>query len=87
VLDDATVTPVTGAYRSAPICGSSRSNNATKQFNGEHNHAQSFRVLLYMWLYTNLTAHTLCIYPNRLLDNVDFLQIKQFAFPTNLTLH
>jgi hypothetical protein len=30
-----------------------------------------------------LTAHTLCIYLNRLLGNADFLQIKQVAFPNS----
>jgi hypothetical protein len=33
-------------------------------------------------LYTKLTAHTLCIYLNRLLDNPDWLRIKALAFPT-----
>ena len=32
-------------------------------------------------LYAKLTAHTLSIYLNRLLGNVDFLQIKHVAFP------
>jgi hypothetical protein len=32
-------------------------------------------------LYTNLTAHTLCIQLNRLLGNPDWLQIKRLAFP------
>jgi hypothetical protein len=32
-------------------------------------------------LYTKLTAHTLCIYLNRLLGKPDFLQIKTLAFP------
>ncbi len=32
-------------------------------------------------LYTKLTAHTLCIYINRLLGVRDYLQIKQLAFP------
>ena len=52
----------------------------TEQFHIERNHAHSF------WgrcarLYTKLTAHTLCIYINRLLGNPDFLQIKALAFP------
>ena len=52
----------------------------TEQFHIETNHAHSF------WgfcarLYTKLTAHTLCIYINRLLGNPDFLQIKALAFP------
>jgi hypothetical protein len=52
----------------------------TEQFNIEHNHAHSFRGLCTR-LYTKVTAHTLCIYLNRLLGNADFLQIKQLAFP------
>jgi len=32
-------------------------------------------------LYTKLTAHTLCIYVNRLLGADDYLKIKQLAFP------
>ena len=32
---------------------------------------------------TKLTAHTLCIYLNRLLGNADFLKIKALAFPNN----
>ena len=34
-------------------------------------------------LYTKLTAHTLCVYLNRLLGAPDCLQIKALAFPTN----
>jgi hypothetical protein len=52
----------------------------TEQFNVEHNHAHSFRGLCTR-LSATLTAHTLCIYLNRLLGNADFLQIKQLAFP------
>ena len=52
----------------------------TEQFNIEHNHAHSFRGLCTR-LYTKLTAHTLCVYLNRLLGNADFLQIKQLACP------
>ena len=52
----------------------------TEQFNIEHNHAHSFWGLCTR-LMTKLTAHTLCIYLNRLLGNADFLQIKHLAFP------
>jgi hypothetical protein len=52
----------------------------TEQFNFESNHAHSFRGLCTR-LMTKLTAHTLCIYLNRLLGNADFLQIKHLAFP------
>jgi IS5 family transposase len=51
-----------------------------EQFHLETNHAYQFSGLCAR-LYTKLTAHTLCIYLNRLLDNADFLQIKQLAFP------
>ncbi len=52
----------------------------TEQFNIERNHAHSFWGLCTR-LYTKLTAHTLCLYLNRLLGNADFLQIKHLAFP------
>ena len=50
------------------------------QFNIETNHAHTFRGLCAR-LYTKLTAHTLCIYINRLLGQEDYLQIKKLAFP------
>jgi len=52
----------------------------TEQFNIETNHAHSFWGLCTR-LYAKLTAHTLSIYINRLLENPNFLQIKQLAFP------
>lgn len=52
----------------------------TEQFHIEHNHAHTFWGLCAR-LYTKLTAHTLCIFINRLLGNPDFLQIKGLAFP------
>jgi hypothetical protein len=52
----------------------------TEQFNIETNHAHSFWGLCTR-LYTKLTAHTLCIYLNRLLGKPHFLQIKALAFP------
>lgn len=51
----------------------------TEQFNIESNHAHSFWGLCAR-LYTKLTAHTLCIFINRLLAKPDFLQIKSLAF-------
>lgn len=51
-----------------------------EQFNIEHNHAHSFWGLCTR-LYTKLTAHTLCIFINRLLGKPNFLQIKSLAFP------
>jgi hypothetical protein len=50
------------------------------QFSIETNHAHTFRGLCAR-LYTKLTAHTLCIYINRLLGVPNYLQIKQLAFP------
>jgi hypothetical protein len=52
----------------------------TEQFHIETNHAHSFWGLCAR-LYAKLTAHTLCIYINRLLGKPDFLQIKSLAFP------
>jgi len=49
-------------------------------FHIEVNHAHTFWGLCTR-LYTKLTAHTLCIYINRLLGRPDFLQIKALAFP------
>lgn len=56
----------------------------TEQFQIETNHATSFWGLCAR-LYTKLTAHTLCLYLNRLLGNPDWLQIKALAFPTSQT--
>jgi hypothetical protein len=52
----------------------------TEQFNIQVNHAHTFGRLCTRVM-TKLTAHTLCIYLNRLLGNADFLQIKALAFP------
>ncbi len=49
------------------------------QFNLEQNRPHSFWGLCAR-LYSKLTAHTLCIYLNRLLGKADFPQIKQLAF-------
>jgi hypothetical protein len=49
-------------------------------FHIEVNHAHTFWGLCAR-LYTKLTAHTLCIYINRLLGKPEFLQIKALAFP------
>lgn len=46
----------------------------------EKNFAHSFRGLCTR-LYCKLTAHTLCIFINRLLGQPNFLQIKTLAFP------
>ena len=50
------------------------------QFNIETNHAHTLWSLCAR-LYTKWTAHTLCIYINRLLGVHDSLQIKNLAFP------
>lgn len=52
----------------------------TDQFQIEINHAHTFWGLCTR-LYTKLTAHTLCLYLNRLLGQANFLQIKTLAFP------
>lgn len=52
----------------------------TEQFNIETNHAHTFWGLCTR-LISKLTAHTLSIYINRLMRNVDCLQIKHLAFP------
>ncbi len=52
----------------------------SEQFHIEVNHAHTFWGLCTR-LYSKLTAHTLCIYLNRLLGKSDFLQIKALAFP------
>ena len=52
----------------------------SNQFNIEVNYAHTFWGLCTR-LYTKLTAHTLCIYINRLLGKPEFLQIKALAFP------
>lgn len=52
----------------------------SEQFNIETNHAHTFWGLCTR-LYSKLTAHTLCVYINRLLGKPDYLQIKALAFP------
>lgn len=52
----------------------------TQQLGVEVNYAHSFWGLCTR-LYAKLTAHTLCIYINRLLGKAEFLQIKKLAFP------
>ena len=52
----------------------------SSQFAIEKNYAHTFWGLCTR-LYSKLTAHTLCIYINRLLGKPDFLQIKALAFP------
>ena len=50
------------------------------QFQIKTNHAHTFNGLCAR-LYTKLTAHTLCIYINRLMGLPGYLQIKKLAFP------
>lgn len=45
----------------------------------EENHAKTFEGLCAR-LYSKLTAHTLCVYLNRLLGNPDYLHLKRLAF-------
>lgn len=51
-----------------------------EQFHLQTNHALSFWGLCTRLL-TKLTAHTLCVFINRLLGKPNFLQIKALAFP------
>lgn len=51
------------------------------QFHVETNHAHTFWGLTAR-LYTKLTAHTLCVWINRLLGVPEVLHIKTLAFPT-----
>lgn len=51
-----------------------------RQFQIEITHAHSAAGLIAR-LYTKLTAHTLCVYLNRLLGESQWLQIKHLAFP------
>lgn len=51
----------------------------SQQFNIQRNHARSFYGLTAR-LHAKLTAHTLCIYLNRLLGVSEFLKIKPLAF-------
>jgi hypothetical protein len=55
-------------------------NQLAEQFRIERNRAHSSWGLQAR-LYTKLTAHTICIYINRLLGNPEPLQIKALAFP------
>ena len=55
-------------------------NQLSEQFDIERNRAHSFWGLCAR-LYTKLTAHTICIYINRLLGNPEPLHIKALAFP------
>jgi len=68
------------AFNSARQIIETVNDQLTEQFNVERNHAHTFCGLCTR-LYTKLTAHTLCIYLNRLLGNADCLQIKRLAFP------
>lgn len=52
----------------------------TEQFQIGRTHAHSFSGLCAR-LYSKLTAHTLCLYLNRLLGESEVLQIKRLAFP------
>lgn len=51
-----------------------------EQFHMQRNHARSFDGLCCRLL-AKLTAHTLCVYLNRLLGDAEFLHIKKLAFP------
>lgn len=51
-----------------------------EQFHIQRNHARSFYGLCARLL-AKITAHTVCVYLNRLLGKADFLHIKKLAFP------
>jgi hypothetical protein len=51
-------------------------------FHVETNHAHRFWGLAAR-LYTKLTAHTLCVWLNRLLGVADLLHLTSLAFPTH----
>jgi hypothetical protein len=51
----------------------------SEQLHVQTNHAKTFWGLCAR-LYSKLTAHTLCLYLNRLLGRADYLQIKRLAF-------
>lgn len=75
---------VSGAYRQLHNAIRQLIETVNSQLSGqlgiEKNYAHSFWGLCTR-LYSKLTAHTLCIYINRLLGKPDFLQIKTLAFP------
>ena len=54
-------------------------NQLSEHLRIEQNHAKTFEGLCAR-LYSKLTAHTLCVYLNRLLGNPDYLHLKQLAF-------
>ena len=72
--------PVRRLYNSLRQVIETVNSQLAAQFNIETNHALTFRGLCAR-LYTKLTAHTLCIYINRLMGEHDYLQIKKLAFP------
>lgn len=51
----------------------------SEHLHSEENHAHTFWGLCTR-LYSNLTAHTLCLYLNRLRGATDILHIKHLAF-------
>jgi hypothetical protein len=73
-------TPVARAINSARQIIETVNGQLAEQFHVETNHAHTFWGLCTRLL-TKLTAHTLCIYVNRLLGNPHWLRIKALAFP------
>jgi hypothetical protein len=67
------------AFKAARFIIETVNSQLSQQFNIQRNHARSFWGLTSR-LHAKLTAHTLCIYLNRLLEVPDFLQIKALAF-------
>lgn len=71
---------VRGLLNAARQVAETVNSQLAEQFGVETNHAQGFWGLTAR-LYTKLTAHTLCLYLNRLLGKADVLRIKDLAFP------
>ena len=71
---------VTRLFNSARQIIETVNGQLSEQFNIETNHAHTFWGLCTR-LYSKLTAHTLCVYINRLLGKPDYMQIKSLAFP------
>jgi hypothetical protein len=67
-------------FKLAPKVIETVNGQLSDQFKIEKNRAHTFWGLTAR-LYTKLTAHTLCLYLNRLLGHADILQIKPLAFP------
>lgn len=66
-------------FKAARLIIETVNSQLSEQFNIQRNHARSFWGLTSR-LHAKLTAHTLCVYLNRLFGVPEFLQIKALAF-------